>query len=152
MFERPVAAAALLLITAVASAAEIYPLGPDSQRNPDVPRGAVSHYTWTSKIFPGTVRDYWVYVPAQYDAARPACVMVFQDGGGYVNEESRWRVPIVFDNLIAKRDTEGRTALIIANPPGGRATSMAWGGADLQTMYVAAGGELYRRHVLHKGT
>lgn len=26
--------------------------------------------------------------------------MVFQDGGGYVNEEGSFRVPIVFDNLI----------------------------------------------------
>ena len=50
----------------LARAGEEYPLGPDSQRQPGVPQGTVTHYTWTSKIFPGTVRDYWVYVPAQY--------------------------------------------------------------------------------------
>ena len=29
--------------------------------------------------------------------------MVFQDGAGFVTEEGRWRAPIVFDNLIHKR-------------------------------------------------
>ena len=53
---------------------------------------------------PGTVRDYWVYVPAQYDGKKPACVMVFQDGGSYVNAKGQFRVPIVFDNLIHKKE------------------------------------------------
>ncbi len=119
MFEHPIAIAALLVAAvasaSAASAAEMYPLTPDHQRNPDVPRGTVSHYTWTSRIFPGTVRDYWVYVPAQYDAQKPACAMVFQDGGGYVNEESRWRIPIVFDNLIYKREMPVTVGIFI-NP------------------------------------
>ena len=51
---------------------------------PDVPKGKVTKMPpWTSKIFEGTVRDWWVYVPAQYDAAKPALMTVFQDGGGY---------------------------------------------------------------------
>jgi enterochelin esterase family protein len=79
-----------------------YRLGPDSQVQADVPRGTVTKHTWTSTIYPGTVRDYWVYVPAQYDPATPAAVMVFQDGGGYVREDGSWRVPVVFDNLIHK--------------------------------------------------
>jgi enterochelin esterase-like enzyme/sugar lactone lactonase YvrE len=81
-----------------------YTLGPDSQVQPDVPRGAVTKHSWTSTIYPGTARDYWVYVPKQYDPARPAAVMVFQDGGGYVREDGSWRVPTVFDNLIHKGD------------------------------------------------
>ena len=75
-------------------------LGADSQRQPGVPRGVVTAHEWRSAIFPGTVRSYWVYVPAQYTGEQPAAVMVFQDGGGYVNEEGETRVPIVFDNLI----------------------------------------------------
>lgn len=54
------------------------------------------------QIYPGTVRDYWVYVPAQYDGKTPACVMVFQDGRSYVDKKGPFRVPIVFDNLIHK--------------------------------------------------
>jgi enterochelin esterase family protein len=79
-----------------------YKLGPDSMRHEGVPRGTVTTTRWQSQVFPGTVRDYWVYVPSQYDGRKPACVMVFQDGGWYVNEDSDFRVPVVFDNLIHK--------------------------------------------------
>jgi enterochelin esterase-like enzyme len=85
-------------------AADDYKHGPDSMEQPDVPKGKVTQHTWTSTIFPGTVRDYWVYVPAQYDPKTPACVMVFQDGGGYVNRTGDFRVPTVFDNLIHKKE------------------------------------------------
>ena len=51
---------------------------------PAVPIGDVTQHTFgESKIFPGTVRDYWVYVPKQYDPAKPACVYVGQDGIGF---------------------------------------------------------------------
>lgn len=93
-----------LIAAGMLRAADEYPLGPDSQRQPGVPQGAVSHYTWTSRIFPGTVRDYWVYVPPEYQPGKPACVMVFQDGESFVKEDGRARVPIVFDNLIAMHE------------------------------------------------
>lgn len=87
------------------SAPAQYKLGPDSQRHANVPRGTVTHYTWnTSKIFPGTTRDYWVYVPAEYNPKDPACLMVFQDGGSFVSENGSARVPIVFDNLIHEHE------------------------------------------------
>lgn len=85
-------------------AVDDYELGPDSQRQEGVPQGKVTQHHWTSTIFPGTERDYWVYVPAQYDASKPAAVMVFQDGGTYVSETGAFRVPIVFDNLIHKKE------------------------------------------------
>jgi gluconolactonase len=100
-------------------AQEGYPLGPDSQRQPGVPQGKVEHYTWTSPaghgIYPGTTRDYWVYVPAQYTADKPACVMVFQDGASFIKEDGRSRVPIVFDNLIARHEMPVTTGIFI-NP------------------------------------
>jgi enterochelin esterase family protein len=83
-------------------AADNYTLGPDSLEQPGVPKGKVTKHSWTSKLFPGTVRDYWVYVPSQYHE-EPACVMVFQDGGAYVKENGDFRVPTVFDNLIHKK-------------------------------------------------
>jgi sugar lactone lactonase YvrE/enterochelin esterase-like enzyme len=94
---------ALFLLTA-ACWGQDYALGPDSQRQPGVPAGAVTKSTWTSKVYPGAVRDYWVYVPAQYKPAEPAAVMIFQDGAGMVSETGRFRVPIVFDNLIHKKE------------------------------------------------
>jgi hypothetical protein len=57
----------LLLIALPAQAADDYKHGPDSEEHEGVPRGKITKYTWKSEIFPGTVRDYWIYVPAQYD-------------------------------------------------------------------------------------
>ncbi|HSU57949.1 MAG TPA: SMP-30/gluconolactonase/LRE family protein [Bryobacteraceae bacterium] len=83
-----------------------YTLGPDSQRHDGVPRGSLTKFTWVSKggMYPGIERDYWVYVPAQYNASKPACLMVFQDGEGMIREDGSYRVPIVFDNLIQQGD------------------------------------------------
>jgi enterochelin esterase family protein len=77
---------------------EVYAEHPDAAERSDVPRGKLTQQKkWESKIFDGTTRDWWVYVPSQYKDDRPACVMVFQDGGGY-----KEFVPTVFDNLIAR--------------------------------------------------
>ena len=92
---------ALLATTShFAHAADDYQLGPDSQRQADVPQGKVTKHEWKSEIFPGTVRDYYLYVPAQYTGEQPAAVMVFQDGHTYVDEQGQFRVPVVLDNLI----------------------------------------------------
>jgi enterochelin esterase family protein len=99
---RVLSALALLLVAVPALAADDYQLGPDSQVQADVPKGKITQHHWQSKIFEGTERDYWVYVPAQYKPDKPACVMVFQDGKNYVNDQGQFRVPVVFDNLIHK--------------------------------------------------
>ena len=93
-----------------------YPLGPDSQTKENVPHGKTTHYTYkNSRIFPATERDYWVYVPAQYDQSKPACVMVFQDGGGWQDAKGQFRVPVVFDNLIASGEMPVCVAIMV-NP------------------------------------
>jgi sugar lactone lactonase YvrE/enterochelin esterase-like enzyme len=79
-------------------AAEEYKPHPDSQVQSGVPKGTVQKFSFSaSKVFPGTVHDYWIYVPAQYDASIPACVYVNQDG-------IQNNAPVVFDNLIAKKE------------------------------------------------
>jgi enterochelin esterase family protein len=113
---RCLSAAALLLVAALPlRAADDYKPGPDSREQPGVPKGKVTQHRWTSQVFPGTVRDYWVYVPAQYDGKEPACVMVFQDGGAYVNPRGDFRVPTVFDNLIHKKEMPVTVGIFI-NP------------------------------------
>jgi predicted peptidase len=77
-----------------------YRLGEESHRQEGVPEGVVTKHEWTSQVFEGTQREYFVYVPKQYDGTQPACLMVFQDGHAYVDPEGQFRVPIVFDNLI----------------------------------------------------
>src|SRR5580698_7634516 len=93
-----------LLLTALldpAKAFDDYTFGPESYPQDGVPKGKVTQFKWDkSKVFEGTTRDCWVYVPDQYDDKTPACVMVFQDGGSYVNDKQQFRVPVVFDNLI----------------------------------------------------
>ena len=89
---------AFLLVAAPAFAADDYQLGPDSKPQDGVPKGELLKFEFKdSKIFPGTVRDYWVYVPAQYTGKKPACVHVNQDG-------VQFQAPVVFDNLIAKNE------------------------------------------------
>jgi sugar lactone lactonase YvrE/enterochelin esterase-like enzyme len=86
-----------LLASGPALAADDYQPGPDSMPQPGVPVGTVSKYSFEqSKIFPGAIRDYWVYVPKQYDAAKPSPVMIFQDGLLY-------EATNVFNNLIHKK-------------------------------------------------
>lgn len=117
-----VACCLALAVSGTAHAQESYPVHPDAQRVAGVPTGKVtSHQFSGSKVFPGTERDYFVYVPAQYKADQPAALMVFQDGKKYVGEQGQWRVPTVFDNLIHQGAMPVTIALCI-NPgvvPGG---------------------------------
>ena len=95
----------LLVFTSVLRSADDYRLGPDSFPQADVPRGEIRTGKFTdSKIFPGTTRDYFVYVPKQYDPAKPACLMVFFDGAGFFKTDGQFRIATVFDNLIAKKE------------------------------------------------
>ena len=82
-----------------------YRLGPDSLAQEGVPRGEVrGPFTLPSQAYPGTQHTYWVYVPAQYDASRPASLMIFNDGQAFKNMEGDLRVPNVLDNLIHRRE------------------------------------------------
>ena len=93
----------LSLVLATGASGAEYVLGVDSLPQEGVPRGAVTKHTWdASRIYPDATHEYWVYVPAQYTDTEPACVMVFQDGEGYVSLEGSVRAPTVFDNLIHK--------------------------------------------------
>ena len=57
-----------------------YEYGSDSQRQDGVPQGVVTKHVWDhSEVFPGTVRDYWIYVPVQYDKSKPACLMILHE-------------------------------------------------------------------------
>src|SRR5262245_45920488 len=110
-------------------AADDYKLGPDSLPQDGVPRGKlIGPRPWVSKIFEGTTRNYWIYVPAQYDGSSPACVMVFQDGEGYTRTGTNgdYRVPTVFDNLIHKKEMPVTIGIFIN--PGQRGTNAPAGG------------------------
>jgi gluconolactonase len=92
---------ALLLLSRMALTAEPeFPLTADSQPQPNVPKGLLLKDNYRAKeggVFPGTEREYQIYLPAGFDKTQPASFMVFQDGVIY-------QAPTVFDNLIAKQD------------------------------------------------
>src|SRR5262249_54578969 len=88
---------------------EVYTVPPENKKQPGVPEGKLIQMPkWQSKIFEGSTRDWWVYVPAQYKAESPACVMVFQDG-----QNAKNYMPVVFDNLISKGEIPVIVAIFI---------------------------------------
>ena len=91
----------LCLLSVACALADDYHLGPDSLRKEGVPQGKLTMHKFTeSKVNPGSERDYWVYVPSQYDGTKPACLIVFQDGKWYQDPHGHTRAPTVLDNLI----------------------------------------------------
>ncbi|MSU61792.1 MAG: esterase family protein [Pedosphaera sp.] len=117
--------------TFAASTDDVYVLGPDSQLHEGVPKGKViGPLTLPSNVFTNTTRNYWIYVPAQYDAAKPACLMIFQDGHAFVSLEGSYRIPYVFDNLIYRREMPVTIGVFInpgRRPDQKEASSEDWG-------------------------
>jgi len=80
-----------------------YTFMPDSLPQEGVPKGVLEGpFEFHSKIIPGTVRRYWIYVPAQYNRKKSANVLVFQDGQRATNPQGSLRVPQAMENLIAR--------------------------------------------------
>src|SRR5438034_4030473 len=93
-----------------------YQLGPDSLPHDGVPKGEVrGPFVLPSQAYPGTQHTYWVYVPAQYDPAAAASLMIFQDGQAFKDMDGSLRAPNVLDNLIYRREIPVMLAVFI-NP------------------------------------
>jgi enterochelin esterase-like enzyme len=108
-----------------------YQLGPDSLPRQGVPKGEVrGPFVIPSQAYPGTQHTYWVYVPAQYDAAVPASLMVFNDGQAFKDMEGSVRAPNVLDNLIYRREIPVMLAVFInpgRTPEQPEPTPQEWG-------------------------
>ncbi|MBX3732379.1 MAG: SMP-30/gluconolactonase/LRE family protein [Verrucomicrobiae bacterium] len=140
---------AAALIPIVALGVDDYPLGPDSTtRGSGIPVGRVESFTFAdSRIFPETRRAGWVYIPAQYDPASPAALMVFQDGHAYVSTNGQQRVPVVLDNLIARGELPVMVAVFVN--PGHRGedgpAADGWGNRNNRSFeYDSLGGDYAR--------
>ncbi len=70
----------------------------EGKPDPQVPHGELLEDSiGNSKIYPGTDNKFEVYVPAEYDPSKPACLLIKLDGlDSYV--------ATVLDNLIAKKE------------------------------------------------
>ena len=134
--------------------AEDYVLGSESlERAPGVPKGRVEAFSFNeSKVFPDTTRDCWIYIPAQYDGSKPAALMVFQDGHEYMSEKASQRVPVVFDNLIAKGEMPVTIGVFIN--PGHRGTNTppanGWGNRSNRSYEYDSLGADYSKFLINE--
>lgn len=108
-----------------------YQLGPDSLPREGIDKGELKGpFTLPSEAYPGTQHTYWVYVPAQYDPAVPASLMIFNDGQAFKNMEGDLRAPNVLDNLIYRREIPVMVAVFInpgRRPDQPEPTPQEWG-------------------------
>ncbi len=71
---------------------------PENNPDPSIPHGEMLQGTVTnSAIYPGTENIFKVYVPAQYDPSKPACLLVSLDGFGGSQANA-------LDHLIASKE------------------------------------------------
>jgi enterochelin esterase-like enzyme len=108
-----------------------YKLGPDSLSQEGVPKGnLIGPLHLPSQVFSNYTHTYWIYVPAQYDPAQPAGLMIFQDGPAMIATNGDLRVPNVLDNLMWRREIPVLIAVFISpaiNPEQHEPTAQSWG-------------------------
>jgi enterochelin esterase family protein len=93
-----------------------YKLAVDAIPQDGVPKGEIKGpFTLPSNAYPGTQHTYWIYVPAQYDPAVPASLMIYNDGQAFMAPEGDVRAQVVMDNLIYRRELPVMIAVFI-NP------------------------------------
>ncbi len=145
-------AAAETVVPSKRSAGE-YPPGPDSLPQAGVPAGKLEGpFVFRSAILAGTVRQYWVFVPAQYTAEKPAAVLVFQDGQRATNPKGQLRVPQVLANLIHKKEIPVTIGIFIT--PGNRSadypTDLAMKNPNNRAQEYDALGDAYTRFLVEE--
>ena len=156
-FFRPSLAVALAVLWVAVSPRLVaadgsFKAAPDHEVQPGVPQGVVQTMPpWKSTIFPDTTRAWFIYVPAQYKPDGSAALMVFQDGQNYINLRGNWRVPTVFDNLIARGEMPVTVAVFV-NPghdPSRGQPKSATSGSNRSLEYNSLG-DRYARFLLEE--
>ena len=104
---------------------------PDSQRHDGVSRGSVTQYSWTSKFYPGTVRDYGSLANGE-----PFYRLELPD------DVDHGMMPSGADGMTLDREgylysvtQPGRIVGTISYPHAEDASNLVFGGPDLQTLY-----------------
>jgi enterochelin esterase-like enzyme len=66
-------------------------------------------------VYANSTRDLFVYTPANLDTARPANLIVFNDGAMYLSAQGQVRAAQVLDSLHARKEIEATVAIFV-NP------------------------------------
>lgn len=129
-----------------------YELTKDSLPKEGVPKGKITRRLIdSSAVYPGTLHEVWVYVPAQYDGKKPAAVMVFQDGHAYVGDKSGFRATTVMDNLIAAGDMPVTIGIFIE--PGHKGDKLPkgnWGKRNNRSVEYDTPDDTYARFLIEE--
>lgn len=129
---------------------EHYEMPVEAKAQAGVPEGRLEKFEWKdSHVFPNTVRDVTVYIPAQYDAAKPASLMVWQDGTRHADpngQPGQLRATRVFDTLIAKNEMPVTIGVFI--DPGRKPTQKAGDKAANRGFEYDSLGDAYARFVI----
>ncbi len=132
---------------------EPYELGVDSKPKEGAPTGALTKYVWKSEhIYPGTKRDYWIYVPKQYDPSKPASLIIFQDGDIYLDLTDRSpgiNPTVVLNNLIDEGEIPVTIGLFITPGDVGPGTPYR-GGTTNRSFEYDSTTDLYSRFLLEE--
>ena len=111
-----------------------YALAPDAFVQEGVSKGEIrGPFTLPSVAYPGTQHTYWIYVPAQYDPATPASLMIYNDGQAFMATEGDVRAQVVMDNLIYRREIPVMIGVFInpgRRPDQPEPTGSNWGDRD----------------------
>ncbi len=118
-----------------------------------VPKGELKGpFEFHSKIIEGTVRQYWLFIPAQYDGSEPASVLIFQDGHRATNPEGSIRAPQVLENLIAKGELPVTIGIFIT--PGNTSEhypdNLGWGNPNHRAQEYDAMDDRYARFIIEE--
>ena len=125
---------------------EPYAPGADAQVQPGVPRGELrQHRHISDKVYPRVARDVRVYVPSQLSAARPAGLIVFQDGARYLGPECN--AATVLDNLIAQGAIPPLVGVFVQPGESGPGLPI-YGGADNRSLEYDMPGDRYARFLI----
>jgi gluconolactonase len=90
-----------------------YTLGPDSRVQPNVPKGTiVQEVLPPGRVYPGVAHSYRAWLAAGADTSKPLPVMVFADGVAIFCAQAI-NAPVVFDNLVAKKDIPPMVAIFV---------------------------------------
>ena len=119
----------------------------DSQPQQGVPQGKLEKFEWnTSKVFPDTLRDVTVYLPANYKSGEETCLMVWQDGTRHVDPNGPMRASVVFDNLIHKKEMPRTVGVFI--DPGRKSKQKLGDKAGNRSLEYDSLGDAYARFLI----